>query len=73
MDTFHIPGLATYIVKDGQCMWNCGYGYANLDDSIEVADTTLFQLESDFPLARGSGSTRVCRYETIYARSCCYH
>ena len=44
--TYHIPGLATYIVKDGQCVWNCVYGYANLDDSIEVADTTLFQLES---------------------------
>ncbi len=44
--TYHIPGLATWCLKDGQVIWQRCYGYANLEDSIEVADTTLFSLAS---------------------------
>ena len=46
MDTAHIPGLATWCLKDGQVIWQQSYGYANLEDSIEVTDTTLFSLAS---------------------------
>jgi CubicO group peptidase (beta-lactamase class C family) len=46
MDTAHIPGLATWCFKNGQVIWQQCYGYANLEDSIEVADTTLFSLAS---------------------------
>lgn len=46
MGLSHIPGLATYIIKDGQCIWNGVYGYANLEDSIPVADTTIFVMAS---------------------------
>ena len=46
MDTAHIPGVATWAFKDGQVIWQHCYGYANLEDSIEVEDTTLFSLAS---------------------------
>jgi CubicO group peptidase (beta-lactamase class C family) len=46
METAHIPGLATWCFKNGQVIWQQCYGYANLEDSIEVADTTLFTLFS---------------------------
>ncbi|UCD04661.1 MAG: serine hydrolase [candidate division WOR-3 bacterium] len=42
MVTFHIPGLATWASKDGQVVWQQCYGWANIADSIPVADTTLF-------------------------------
>ena len=38
----HIPGVATLALKDGQIVWNQCYGYAVLEDSIPVADSTLF-------------------------------
>jgi len=44
--TAHIPGLATWAFKNGQIIWQQCYGYANLEDSIELADTTLFSLAS---------------------------
>ncbi|MDH4211888.1 MAG: serine hydrolase [candidate division WOR-3 bacterium] len=42
----HIPGVATIALKDGQIVWNQCYGYAVLEDSIPVADSTLFYLAS---------------------------
>ena len=42
----HIPGVATIALKDGQLVWNHSYGYAVLEDSIPVADSTLFYLAS---------------------------
>ena len=44
--TYHIPGVATWTSKNGQVIWRQCYGYANLEDSIPVADTTLFMLAS---------------------------
>lgn len=42
----HIPGVASLALKDGQIVWNQCYGYAVLEDSIPVADSTLFYLAS---------------------------
>ncbi|UCD20328.1 MAG: serine hydrolase [candidate division WOR-3 bacterium] len=42
----HIPGVATIAIKDGQIIWNRSFGYAVLEDSIPVADSTLFYLAS---------------------------
>ncbi|UCF71690.1 MAG: serine hydrolase [candidate division WOR-3 bacterium] len=42
----HIPGIATIAIKDGQIVWNRSYGYAVLEDSLPVADSTLFYLAS---------------------------
>jgi CubicO group peptidase (beta-lactamase class C family) len=46
MEMYHIPGAAACIVKDGQVDWTGSYGYANIEDEIEVADTSLFLLAS---------------------------
>jgi CubicO group peptidase (beta-lactamase class C family) len=42
----HIPGVATWASKNGQVIWQQSYGYANINNSIPVADTTLFMLAS---------------------------
>ncbi len=42
----HIPGVASIALKDGQMVWNQSYGFAVLEDSIPVADSTLFYLAS---------------------------
>jgi len=42
----HIPGLASIALKDGRIVWNQSYGYAVLEDSIPVADSTFFYLAS---------------------------
>ena len=46
MNTEHIPGVAACVVKDGQVIWTGTYGWAHIEDSIEVADTTVFLLAS---------------------------
>jgi CubicO group peptidase (beta-lactamase class C family) len=46
MDINHVPGAATWISKNGQVIWEQCYGYANLEDSIAVTDTTSFMLAS---------------------------
>jgi CubicO group peptidase (beta-lactamase class C family) len=46
MDSYHIPGVAACVVKDGQVIWTGTYGWANIEDSIQVADTTVFKLAS---------------------------
>jgi CubicO group peptidase (beta-lactamase class C family) len=42
----HIPGAATWASKNGQVIWQKCYGLANIEDSVPVADTTLFMLAS---------------------------
>jgi CubicO group peptidase (beta-lactamase class C family) len=46
MAEYHIPGVASIGLKDGQIVWNQSYGYAILEDSVPVADSTLFYLAS---------------------------
>ncbi|UCC78825.1 MAG: serine hydrolase [Candidatus Zixiibacteriota bacterium] len=46
MEMFHVPGIAACIVKDDSIDWTGSYGYANIEDSIHVADSTLFYLAS---------------------------
>ena len=42
----HLPGVATWASLYGEVIWQKCYGYANLEDSIPVADTTIFALRS---------------------------
>ena len=42
----HIPGLASCIVKNNQIIWNRCYGYANIEKSLMVNDSTSFLLAS---------------------------
>ena len=46
MAEYYIPGVATIALKDGQIVWNQSYGFAILEDSTPVADSTLFYLAS---------------------------
>ncbi len=46
MATHHIPGIAVCVVKDSQIVWTRCFGYADLENSIPVADTTIFLLAS---------------------------
>jgi CubicO group peptidase (beta-lactamase class C family) len=42
----YIPGIATWASKNGQVIWQQCYGWANLEDSVAVTDTTSFMLAS---------------------------
>ena len=38
----NIPGATTLIVKDGEIVWVESYGFADIENSINVEDTTVF-------------------------------
>lgn len=42
----HIPGVAALVFQGDQIVWTGNYGYANIEQGFEVADTTLFQIAS---------------------------
>ena len=42
----NIPGLQIAVVKDGKIVKSSSYGFANLQDSIKVDETTVFNLAS---------------------------
>lgn len=46
MEIFHVPGLSAVIVKDDSVFWHNNYGYMNLEDSLPVHDSTLFNVFS---------------------------
>src|SRR6478672_7583468 len=47
MKTYHIPGAAVSVVKDGQLFFEKGYGYADLEKRISVdPSTTMFRVGS---------------------------
>ncbi len=46
MEHYQVTGLSIAIVKDGKIVWNEGYGYAQLQDSIKVNSKTVFQAGS---------------------------
>ena len=39
-----IPGMAAALVKDQELVWAQGFGYADLDDQVEVTPHTPFGL-----------------------------
>ena len=42
MAQLHKPGLAACIIKGDSIVWSRNYGYAILEDSLPVSDTTMF-------------------------------
>jgi len=46
MATEHVPGVATWCSKDGEVIWEQNYGYARLEDSTPVTNTTIWTLMS---------------------------
>lgn len=46
VDNRQSPGTAVVVVKDGEAIFNKGYGMANLSHDIEITPTTVFDLAS---------------------------
>ncbi|MFC2089007.1 serine hydrolase domain-containing protein, partial [Calditrichota bacterium] len=46
MNNNHIPGLATAIVKNNKIIWNNCYGFRDIQNNLNVNDTTAFLLAS---------------------------
>jgi CubicO group peptidase (beta-lactamase class C family) len=47
MEEFHFAGITAVVVKDGQILFQKGYGYSNLEDQIPVDPAeTLFRIGS---------------------------
>ena len=46
MNTQHLPGSSTLIVKDGEIVWMESYGYANTDLATPFTDTTSLMIAS---------------------------
>jgi len=44
MNTERFPGVSTIIVKDEKIVWINSYGFADVQNSIPVRDTTVFYL-----------------------------
>ncbi len=46
METAHVPGLQTVIVKHGQIVWSSAYGLANIADGVPMTNDTLINIAS---------------------------
>lgn len=46
MNAYHVPGVAAHLLLNGETIWSGEYGYAVLEDSTHVTDTTMFFLAS---------------------------
>ena len=46
MEILHVPGLSACIVIGDSVAWHNNYGYMNLEDSLPVHDSTLFNVFS---------------------------
>jgi len=46
MEQYHIPGLASLIIKNDETVWSRNYGYANVALNQSVEDSTLFLMAS---------------------------
>lgn len=44
MEAVHKPGFAACIIKGDAVVWSSNFGYANLEDSLLVSDSTLFNV-----------------------------
>lgn len=42
----HLPGLAAAILKDGEVVYNKGFGFADIGEKIEINPDTTFQIGS---------------------------
>ena len=56
----HIPGLAACAVRGSELVWHGEYGFARLEDSIHVVDTTVFDLASVSKTATATALMQLC-------------
>lgn len=59
MNLRHFPGVSTIIVKNGEIVWVESYGYADIANSVEVEDTTVFLLASVSKLFTGTAAMQL--------------
>lgn len=60
MDTYHIPGVAACAIKGNQIVWAGAYGYANIEQNVPAADTTVFKLASVSKPFTGTALMQLC-------------
>ena len=65
MNTEHFPGMATVMVKDNKIVWIKSYGFADVANSIPVADTTVFLLASVSKLFTGTAAMQLYENNAI--------
>jgi CubicO group peptidase (beta-lactamase class C family) len=60
MATYHIPGLAACAVRGSELAWHGEYGFARLEDSVRVVDTTVFDLASVSKTSTAAALMQLC-------------
>jgi CubicO group peptidase (beta-lactamase class C family) len=60
MAACHIPGLAACAVRGSELIWRGEYGFARLEDSIPVVDSTVFDLASVSKTATAVSLMQLC-------------
>ena len=58
MESEH-PGMATVIVKNGEIVWLQCYGFADIENEIQVTDSTQFLLASMSKLFTGTATMQL--------------
>jgi CubicO group peptidase (beta-lactamase class C family) len=59
MTNENLPGVSTVIVKDGKIVWVESYGFADVENSVMVEDSTIFLLASMSKLFTGTASMQL--------------
>ena len=59
MNDKNFPGVSTVIVKNGKIIWVESYGYADVQNSVFVEDTTVFLLASTSKLFTATAAMRL--------------
>jgi len=65
MTSERFPGLSAVIVKDGKIVWVESYGYADVDNSIPVEDTTVFLLASISKVFTGTAAMQLYQSDLV--------
>ena len=60
-----IPGLAACVVRGSELAWHGEYGFARLEDSVPVADSTVFDLASVSKTATAVALMQLCERGAI--------
>jgi len=60
MTAYHIPGLAACAVRGSELAWHGEYGFARLEDSVRVVDTTVFDLASVSKTSTATALMQLC-------------
>ena len=65
MSVRHFPGVSTIIVKNNKIVWVESYGYADIANSLQVEDTTVFLLASVSKLFTGTAAMQLYEAGTV--------